>query len=65
MLRVVCRGASYEGERQDAQHFAVEIPTLTHAGQYEVAVYTGDTLLGTVTADVETRGMKMNDDDFL
>ena len=64
-LRVVWQGASYEGERQDAQHFAVEIPTLTHAGRYELAVYTGDTLLGTVTADVETRGMKMNDDDFL
>ena len=61
-LGIVWQGKFYAGQMQDAQHFVVQILDLTHAGTYTLAVYEGDTPLNVLVVEVQSKGMKMNDD---
>ena len=61
-LGIVWQGKFYAGQMQDAQHFVVQIPDLRHAGTYTLAVYEGDTPLNVLVVEVQSKGMKMNDD---
>ena len=61
-LGIVWQGRFYAGEMRDAQHFAVQIPELKHAGTYIVEAYEGDVLLGKIEMDAKSKGIKMNDD---
>ena len=60
-LGIVWQGKFYAGQMQDAQHFVVQIPDLTHAGKYSLAVYEGDTPLNVLVVEAQSKGMKMND----
>lgn len=61
-LGVVWQGRFYAAERQDAQHFMVQIAEMRHAGTYRMEVYAGDALLDEIELHVESKGIKMNDD---
>lgn len=61
-LGVVWQGRFYTAERQDAQHFMVQIAEMRHAGTYRMEVYSGDALLDEIELHVESKGIRMNDD---
>ena len=61
-LGIVWQGRFYAAERQDAQHFMVQIAEMRHAGTYRMEVYAGDALLDEIELHVESKGIQMNDD---
>ena len=61
-LGVVWQGRFYAAERQDAQHFMVQIAEMRHAGTYRMEVYAGDALLDEIELHTQSKGIKMNDD---
>ena len=61
-LGIVWQGRFYAAERQDAQHFMVQIAEMRHAGTYRMDVYAEDALLDEIELHVESKGIRMNDD---
>lgn len=60
-VSVIQDGKPHSARQIDANHFAVKLPDIKRAGEYQADVYTGDNLLGKITIKAKGKSGNVND----